>query len=118
MDIMGADKLNALIDAWHFEDAVVRKFTDPELRTFLTYVHVINKLEEEALQNDDSKDAVALFYSRYYWFDRFKKRYITLYGDNAGLEQQAFKMLEHFSEYYPGELDWGFIERIDNGSIY
>ena len=36
----------------------------------------------------------ARFYNAYYWFRRFVKLYMAKLGYDAGLEQQAFKMLE------------------------
>ena len=49
-----------------------------------------------------------LFYNKYYWFRAFVKRHRAAAGYDAGLEQQAFKMLENARS----PLDWSVIERI------
>ena len=48
-------------------------------------------------------------YNRYFWFRRFIRMYSTKYGKDAGLEQQAFQILEQSM----ADLDWQVIEAID-----
>jgi hypothetical protein len=54
-------------------------------------------------------DETALFYNRYYWFKRFVKQRESEHGFDAGLEQQAFKLLEAA----PADIDWSMVEAID-----
>ncbi len=54
-------------------------------------------------------DAVEVFYNRYYWFRRFMEGYQTERGLDAGLEQQAFQMLEQA----PADIDWEMIPLIE-----
>jgi hypothetical protein len=54
-------------------------------------------------------DAPTLFYNRYYWFKRFVKQHEARYGFDAGLEQQAFKLLESA----PEDIDWAVIGHLD-----
>jgi hypothetical protein len=56
-----------------------------------------------------SLDAVALFYNQYYWFKRFVCERDAARGHDAGLEQQAFQLLESA----PDDVDWSVIEAID-----
>jgi hypothetical protein len=52
-----------------------------------------------------------VFWSRYYWFLRFSKLRTTSSGPDAGLEQQAFQILEH---PHPSCLpDWSELERVE-----
>ena len=43
----------------------------------------------------DAVDPERLFYNRYFWFLRFATLRQAAHGPDAGLEQQAFKMLEY-----------------------
>lgn len=52
----------------------------------------------------------AVFYNRYYWFLLFSKLYQAKHGFDAGLEQQAFKLLESAGP----DVDWAFVEDISN----
>jgi|SRR5579871_4127248 len=53
-----------------------------------------------------------VFLSRYYWFRRFVTLQSLKYGFDAGLEQQAFQILEYpFPEC---EVDWSVLEGIEN----
>lgn len=55
--------------------------------------------------NDEEK-----FYNAYYWFQRFIRLYMDKHGYDAGLEQQAFKMLEEVNF----DLDFEVVAMIDN----
>ncbi|HEV2915033.1 MAG TPA: hypothetical protein VGX92_17280 [Pyrinomonadaceae bacterium] len=49
------------------------------------------------------------FYNRYFWFKRFATLKQERDGYDAGLEQQAFQLLEQ-AEF---DLDWALIEQLD-----
>jgi len=49
------------------------------------------------------------FYNAYYWFQRFAKLYMDKHGYDAGLEQEAFKMLEDANL----DLDFEVIDMLD-----
>ncbi len=53
-----------------------------------------------------------LFYNRYYWYLKFLVSHQKVFGYDAGLEQQEFRILEE-GEKYSG-IDWGQIEKISN----
>ena len=63
-----------------------------------------------------SEDPVLIFYNRYYWFLTFIEKYKLKNGDDAGLEQQAFKLLEEV-EGIDGDLDWGIVEQLNSKVI-
>ena|SRR5688572_3285611 len=55
--------------------------------------------------------AEEVFWSRYFWFSVFVRLETALKGPDAGLEQQAFKLLDSpFPECLP---DWSELEKID-----
>jgi hypothetical protein len=118
MEILSADKLDSIIRELRFEDRKADKYEDPELRKFISYVDVLYQIETGDFKNRNPINEEDFFYSRYYWFNKFVKKYIQIYGPNAGLEQQLFKMLEHYYEYSGvREVDWNIIEQIENGTI-
>jgi hypothetical protein len=49
------------------------------------------------------------FYNKYFWFKRFAHEYQVVYGQDAGIDQQAHKLLE-FPDCDP---DWEVIPRIE-----
>lgn len=57
----------------------------------------------------DDIPVTSLFYNRYYWFKRFVNQRATVHGYDAGLEQQAFKLLEAA----PEDVDWSVLEALD-----
>ncbi len=50
--------------------------------------------EAPELFDDLGVDPERLFWSRYYWFLVFERRYRAAEGPDAGIEQQAFQLLE------------------------
>lgn len=52
--------------------------------------------------------AEQVFYNKYYWILIFSKRYQSKFGKDAGIEQQAFKVLETA----PPNVDWKTVEEI------
>jgi len=116
MEILMADKLESIIRALNFKDSEADKIEDKLLSKFLKYVHVLGQLETKAIKENSISEINNLFYSRYYWFNQFKKRYFALYGHDEGLEQQSFKMLSDYNERFPEKMDWSIIEQIENKS--
>lgn len=58
-----------------------------------------------------------VLYSQYYWFVYFIRRYVKKYGYDAGMEQQASMLLEHLSHELGENIDWEFIEKLENQLI-
>ena len=48
------------------------------------------------------------FYNRYFWFRRFANAYQKKFGDDAGIEQQSFQILDMWSAILTGWTlnDW------------
>jgi hypothetical protein len=81
---------------------------DPEygvaFRRFLLFAHWPYLLENLGLHATTE----GLLYNKYYWMLRFSKLYERKHGFDAGIEQQAFKILESASF----ELDWNVVEHV------
>jgi len=54
-------------------------------------------------------DRERLLYNRYYWFVRFVALWQAAHGYDAGLEQQAFQMVEQADM----QLDWDLLQQLD-----
>lgn len=52
------------------------------------------------------------FYNAYYWALVSAKRYQTRYGFDAGIKQEALKVLERA----PADADWQVVERINEAA--
>jgi hypothetical protein len=50
-----------------------------------------------------------IFYNRYHWFLTFAMMYPVKHGADAGLDQQAFQLLENATD----EVDWLVIHQIE-----
>jgi hypothetical protein len=57
-----------------------------------------------------------IFYNRYYWFCCFLKLYKAKHRYDAGLEQQAFRLLED-SEALNVDVDWELIAKLSQGTV-
>src|SRR5947208_683299 len=67
----------------------------------------------ELLGAGEAPDPQRLFYNRYYWFVRFVALRQAADGYDAGLEQQAFKMLEEADREVDWEVDWELLGQLD-----
>ena len=52
-------------------------------------------------------------YSKYYWYTKYKKRYFELYGYDAGIEQEGFKLLEELENELEEGVNWTIIQKIE-----
>jgi hypothetical protein len=86
------------------------EYLQPLMNCYLLLTHyperIINHFPAMS-QND-------LLYNRYYWFVKYKNEYQARCGYDAGLEQQAFKLLEEIDRVLKGEIDWAIIQKIDD----
>lgn len=57
-----------------------------------------------------------ILYARYYWFTKFLVRYEKLYGKDAGMEQQQFKIIEAMD--YAGCVNCSLLEKIEQDLNY
>jgi len=62
------------------------------------------------------ENSVKNFYNRYYWFMTFVEKFKLKNGDDAGMEQQAFQLLEEV-EGIDGTIDWAIVEQLNNQVI-
>ncbi|MBC8537134.1 hypothetical protein [Feifania hominis] len=54
-----------------------------------------------------------ILYSKYYWFDQYKKLAETYTGEDPELEHIQFQMMEQIMELSKGRVDWDLLEAIE-----
>jgi len=81
---------------------------DPTLGTELGYCLAFTHWHEAGV-SPFGISALDLLYNRYYWQRAYAARHQALHGPDAGLEQEAFKMLDDSAE----PVDLEVIDDID-----
>lgn len=85
-------------------------YDDNELNEAVNYALFLEEKEQQILSM--GKYVLSdILYGRYYWFTRFLTRYEQLYGKDAGMEQQQFKIMEAMD--YAGCVDYSLLEKIE-----
>jgi hypothetical protein len=77
----------------------------PSLRHYLLLTECPELVAGLALSDSERQ------WSRYYWLSRFAKEWQAVAGENAGLEQMVFQLLEHMDSYDPAEEVMAAVER-------
>lgn len=80
-------------------------------QAYARYVALLDKNLWKELGANDLSEVVA-FYNAYYWILVFAKKFQERHGFDAGVEQEAFKVLEHA----PDGVDWELVERINQAA--
>ena len=87
--VYGDQRVNTLLNLWHF-------FDERETE--------IQEITEESLET--------VLYSKYYWCTKYKSRFNQLFGVDAGLDQQQYRIIEEINLKF-GAVDWEMIQMIE-----
>lgn len=85
-------------------------YEDHEMNTAISYALSLKDNEQKILTITEYTLSDIL-YGRYYWFTKFLVRYEKLYGKDAGMEQQQFKIIEAMD--YAGCVDCSLLKKTD-----
>ncbi|MBR4319154.1 MAG: hypothetical protein IKP69_03785 [Oscillospiraceae bacterium] len=85
------------------------EYKDCYLNKALTYWAFFGERKCE-IQQLTGESAEAIIYTKYFWCTAFIKRFEKLYGSDAGLEQQRYKILEELANIPNIMVDWAVIE--------
>lgn len=85
-------------------------YEDHEMNTAINYALSLEDNEQKILTITEYTLSDIL-YGRYYWFTKFLVQYEKLYGNDAGMEQQQFKIIEAMD--YAGCVDCSLLKKID-----
>ncbi|MDS0527713.1 hypothetical protein NNC19_18650 [Clostridium sp. SHJSY1] len=68
----------------------------------------------EKLESIETKDNI--YYSKYYWYIKYKERYFQVFGYGAGIDQEEFKLIEEIENELEGGVDWDIIQVIEESN--
>lgn len=88
-----------------------REYSDGELNSLYNNWCLFDEKEQE-IQNAVEVTLETVLYSKYYWCSQYIGRFNELYGDNAGLDQQQYKIIEEI-EQKTGSVDWELIRMVE-----
>lgn len=95
--------------------SIKNMYQNPDLNYFFACFDVIenHKSEISEITNINIEN---LSYSQYYWYVKLKNKYEEIYGFDAGIEQQQFKLLEALEQRF-NHIHWDIIEKIDSNRL-
>ena len=85
--------------------------SNTQLNIFLTYWHFFDEKEKD-IQEFLRISLETILYSKYYWCTLYKKRYHELYGEDTGIDQQQYKIIEDMTQRL-NDVDWNLIQMIE-----
>lgn len=110
MEIISELELDEIIKLGKNYTIITNDVNDEELKKNLFYYNFLNNnIEKLALKENKSK----ISYSKYYWYIKYKQRYFELFGYDAGIEQEGFKLLEEIENELKDGVDWSRIQKIE-----
>jgi len=115
MNLINPDDVDNLIKALDYCKEIPEipaMQADEQSQNYFKYVHFFESEKANIIQLNPELSIDTLLYSEYYWFIKYKDN-IERYGDDEGLEQQAYKMLERINIALNGKIDWSIIEQIE-----
>lgn len=105
------DKIEELMDRSGY--VYKEQYEDRQLNMWLNYWRFLDEKEKE-IQNLSGVSLETILYSKYYWCTRCKDRLHKLYGMEAGIDQQQYKMIEEMGQRIK-DFDWSLIQEIEEG---
>lgn len=93
-----------------------KEYEDENLNNFLNYWSFFEE-KEAMIQMLTNESIEVILYSKYYWSSKYKERHIELYGSDVSVEQQQYKIIEELEQRVNGDIDWSFIQLIDEGNV-
>ncbi|RDU38115.1 hypothetical protein DRW41_00655 [Neobacillus piezotolerans] len=115
MKIITRDQLEQLFQIFQPKLDLTNIITivDEDLEKVLHYFLILKEFGQEITAGSPFTTEQIL-YSQYYWYVYFKNQYFSKYGYDAGMDQQAFKLIEHIAYELNDEVNWDFLEQITN----
>lgn len=109
MQLNDGKRMERLISLLHFVPTPM--YTHHELNTAINYAMFLENNQQEILQTEQYSISDIL-YGEYYWFTKFLVHYEKLYGENSGIRQKQFKIIEAMD--YSGIVDCSSLEQIEH----
>ena len=109
MEIINEIELEKMIELERDYKNMRDDISDDILRKFLGYYDFLNNIINLVSKEDKKK----IMYNKYYWYTKYKKRYFDVYGYDAGIEQDGFKLLEELENELEEGVEWSIIQEIE-----
>ena len=55
-----------------------------------------------------------ILYSKYYYYLKYKNSYVEVYGNDEGIEQKQYKLLEEMDQLLTEGIDWNCIQNMES----
>lgn len=110
MDIINELELKVMVDLEKSKDFIRNDINDESLKTAVLYYYFLNNNIADLILK---KDKNCVMYSIYYWYSRCKERYYEIYGFDAGVDQEGFKLLGKLENELDEGIDWSIIQEIE-----
>jgi hypothetical protein len=123
--IMKKDSLMKYIDEEYLKQILAKEnpvfqtrvstaaLSDDNLSTLLQYYLFLTEYPNAVHSYLPELSEADLLYNRYYWFLKFKTNYGSKRGDDAGLDQQAFQLIEEIDQKLTAGVNWSIIQQIE-----
>ena len=92
------------------------QYKDIKLNTFLNYWIFFDK-KETRIQELTNESLEVILYSKYYWCSKYKDRYTALYGQDVGIEQQQYEIIEEIEQRITDDINWNFIQLLEENNL-
>lgn len=84
-----------------------------DLNEAVSFLRLFDEREKEVM-DILSVGLDSILYSKYYWCTKYKVLYSNLYGQDVGVEQQQYKVIEEIEQNLEEGVDWNIIQNIEN----
>ena len=88
-------------------------FEDKILNESFQFYTLLDESEERITRNIFEGKLEDTLYNKYYWFMKFKLRYIKILGQNVGLEEKQFFLMEQMAEKLETKINWNILKDIE-----
>lgn len=107
------DKMEAFLKEFASEPLCRPKnFPDATLNLYAQFCRLLEDREGE-IRSTEHVPLATILLSRYYWTAQLSRMHRILYGPNAGLEQQNFKVIEEMDQRLDPPCWWDAVKQID-----
>lgn len=89
------------------------QYENEKLNQAINYFRLLDENDLKIMENNSNIDLKTILYSKYYWFGEFMKYYKQQYGNDLGIEQKQFKLLEEIDQQLCEGVDFNIIQDID-----
>lgn len=90
-----------------------QRYENEKLNQAFNYFNALEELGINMMENDPNIDLETILYSKYYWFGKFMKYHKLQYGEEKGIEQKQFKILEELDQQFYDGIDFSIIQEIE-----